>query len=109
VSARVLDVSDPAALEAALEALPEGQLVEVTCDAGAFGLVRVPGGWWLPGDLAIATADVVDGCPSRVEVRGLFGDDPVPTSDTDSEALLLLADVDPDEAADLRHYKRSKS
>ena len=40
-------------------------------------LVRVPGGWHLPGDVVIASGDVADGRPESVEVLGdLFGEDP---------------------------------
>ncbi|GAA1920192.1 hypothetical protein [Nocardioides marmoribigeumensis] len=63
-----LDVSDPVALEAALEALPEGTWVEVDAGVEVLRVVRVPGGWHLPGDLAVASADVVDGEPGSVVV-----------------------------------------
>lgn len=66
----LLDVSDPAALAASLEALPEGCWVEVTAGGERHLVVRVPGGWHLPGDMAVASEDVADGRPSRVEVLG---------------------------------------
>ncbi|WP_166136526.1 hypothetical protein [Nocardioides ochotonae] len=65
-----LDVGDPAALEAALDALPEGCWIEVTNEDGRHLVVRVPGGWHLPGDVTVASGDVADGRPERVEVVG---------------------------------------
>lgn len=67
----LLDVGDPVALGAALDAVPEGCWVEVTADdGGLFLLVRVPGGWHLSGDVVVASADVAEGRPVRVEVLG---------------------------------------
>lgn len=80
-----LDVSDARALEAALEALPLGTWVEVTpaslvepdslpgedtFDPADYAetLQRVPGGWYLPGDVVIASGDIVDGRPLQVLV-----------------------------------------
>lgn len=112
-----LDVRDPAALEAALEALPLGEWVEVETVGEVFRLVRMPGGWHLPGDLTVASGDVVDGHPARVVLLGnLFGEDPgdltgrQPTTDTDSEALEYLWDEDPDEAREMegRRHRREK-
>lgn len=170
-----LDPRDPAALEAALEALPEGTEVEVEVAGEELVLVRVPGGWHLPGDVVVASGDVADGRPTRVEVlddgpwadffrwvpagRYLADDDPgntemsrtvvvavdgdlvaeyratvlppgptpprgtyvvrwdgegrvyaerVPATDTDAEALALLADVDPAEAAELAAYREER-
>lgn len=57
-------------LEAWLEALPEGTWVEVTVAGEALRVVRVPGGWWLPGDLVVASGDVADGRPEGVAVLG---------------------------------------
>jgi hypothetical protein len=71
VTGPVLAVGDPAVLGAALDALPEGTWVEVTTPEGDRHLVvRVPGGWHLPGDVTVASADVVEGRPSRVEILG---------------------------------------
>lgn len=93
-----LDASDPAALEAALEALPPGTAVRVTTPDGADHVAhRVEGGWYLPGDVVVASGDVADGRPSRVEVLDLFGEDPA----HDEGALLEVADGDPEEAAAL--------
>jgi len=69
-----IDVTDPGALEAALDAVPEGQWVEVDTAGEAARLVRVFGGWYLPGDLVVASGDVAGGRPLRVEV---LGGDPV--------------------------------
>src|SRR5438477_418443 len=66
----VLDVRDPTALEAALEAQSEGCWVEVTVAGERLLVVRVPGGWYMPGDLTVASADIVEGRPTRVEVLG---------------------------------------
>ena len=106
-----LDVTDLAALEAALEALPLGQWVDVVTAGETHRLIRVP------GDLTIASGDVVDGAPTTVVVLGdLSGEGPVPlvgergptipATDTDSESLLLLADADPVETAELDDYRR---
>ncbi|WP_281966296.1 hypothetical protein [Serinicoccus marinus] len=80
-----LPVADPAALEAALEALPRGTWVAVVpgppppdvpgedpFDPADYAetVLRVPGGWYLPGDLVVASGDVADGRPLRVEVVG---------------------------------------
>lgn len=79
-----LDVTDPAALEAALEALPEGTAVRVTGEGGEHVVHRVPGGWYLPGDVVVASGDVADGRPSGVVVLGdLFGEDPYDEGDDD--------------------------
>jgi len=60
--------------EAALDALPLGCWLEVVTNVETFHLQRVEGGWHLPGDLTIASGDVLDGQPERAET--LFGDDP---------------------------------
>lgn len=73
-----IDTTDPARLEAALEALPLGAAVLVTAGGASHTIHRVPGGWWLDGDLTVASGDVADGRPAEVEVVDPFGDDPVP-------------------------------
>lgn len=55
-------------LEAWLEAQPAGTWVKVTLAGEALRVVRVPGGWWLPGDLVVASGDVADGRPASVAV-----------------------------------------
>lgn len=76
------DITDPAALKTALDALPLDHWIDVTTNGETFRLVRVPGGWHVPGDLVIASGDVADGRPVSVEVLGdLFGEDPVPVED----------------------------
>jgi len=65
-----LDVHDLAALEADLEAVPLGHWIEVTTAGETFRMQRVPGGFYLPGDVTIASGDVCDGRPTRVEVLG---------------------------------------
>ena len=95
-----LDTADPARLEAALEALPRGTAVRVSAGGAAHIIHRVPGGWYLPGDLAVASADVAQGRPDEAEVLDPFGDDPA----YDEGALLQVADDDPEEAAGLRAW-----
>ena len=64
---RHLSVADPEALEAALEAAPVGTVARVTTPDGVrLYPRRVPGGWYLPGDMAVASADVVAGQPRAV-------------------------------------------
>jgi hypothetical protein len=59
-----LDVTDPTRLEAALDAAPQGTLARVLTGEGEPLLARrVPGGWHLPGDVAVASADVAGGAP----------------------------------------------
>ena len=49
-----LDVTDPARLEAALEAIEVGTPGYVTTSTGEEYLIhRVSGGWHLPGDLTV--------------------------------------------------------
>lgn len=80
-----LDVVDIAALHAALEALPEGTWVAVTVAGEDLRVVRVPGGWHMPGDLTVASSDVAEGCPDAVEVLGdMFGEDPYPVAGWDT-------------------------
>jgi hypothetical protein len=73
VGVTALDFSDPVALEAALEAQPDGCWADVTVEGERLLTVRVPGGWHLPGDLTVASSDVADGRPPRVEVLGTTG------------------------------------
>ncbi len=73
---RRLDTTDPERLEAALEALPTGAAVRVVTDGEEHVVHRVPGGWYLPGDVAVASADVAEGRPTLVEVVDPGGDDP---------------------------------
>lgn len=64
-----LDTTDPVALEAALEATPPGTIVHVHGANGeVFVVHRVDGGWYLPGDLVIASGDIADGRPTAVEI-----------------------------------------
>jgi hypothetical protein len=65
-----LDCSDAAALTAALEAVPLGHWAEVVTGRDRHLVQRVPGGWHLPGDLAVTSADVADGMPTHVAVLG---------------------------------------
>lgn len=80
----VLDCSDRAALVRDLEALPEGTWVHVVTDGQRHLLRRVPGGWHLTGDMAVASEDVADGEPTHVEVLGL--DDHLPPEEAIAEA-----------------------
>lgn len=93
-----LDAQDPSALEAALDGLPVGTWVEVTTARETFRLRRVPGGWYLPGDVVVASGDVVDGRPESVRVL----------NDADEKTLLPLGDSDPEEAAALRAVKEPR-
>lgn len=77
-------MGDPAALEAELEALPEGCWIEVEAGGETYLVLRVPGGWHLPGDLTVASGDVAEGRPSRVEVLG--DDGHLPPEQTIAEA-----------------------
>ena len=63
-----LDTTDPLALEAALEAAPLHTLGRVVNDSGTFIIHRVPGGWYLPGDLTVTSGDVADGRPTAVSM-----------------------------------------
>jgi hypothetical protein len=65
---KTLDVQDLSALEAALDAVPEGVWIEVITAGERFLLRRVSGGYYLPGDLVIASGDVCQGKPESVEV-----------------------------------------
>jgi len=64
-----LDVTDPAALEAALDAAPLDTLARVETAGGeTLTVVRVPGGWHLPGDLTVTSGDVAEGGPRAVSL-----------------------------------------
>lgn len=64
-----LDTTDPAALEAALDAAPLHTLARVvTADGQVLTISRVPGGWHLEGDLAVSSGDVADGRPRAVSL-----------------------------------------
>lgn len=78
-----LNTTDHAALEAALEATPPGTVARVTLAGGEEHIIhRVAGGWYLPGDLTVASGDVADGRPESVEVLDdLFGDEPYDEGD----------------------------
>lgn len=91
-----LDVRDPAALEAALEAQPEGCWVEVLVKGERLFVVRVPGGWYLPGDLTVASADIVGGRPTRVDVLGDDGRLPAPVAIERSRAAFVRARAEQD-------------
>jgi hypothetical protein len=54
-----VNATDLIALKAALDAVPLGHWIEVETDGELFRLVRVPGGWYLPTDVVIASADVL--------------------------------------------------
>lgn len=55
-------MGDPAALEAALEALPEGVTIRVLdVDNGPWGVVRVPSGWHIVGDVTVTSGDIAEG------------------------------------------------
>jgi hypothetical protein len=92
---RWLSTEDWGDLEAALEALPDGTWLRVHNDLGVHRVRKVGGAFWLVGDLAVSAGDVADGRPTHVEVL----------PDTDHEALALLADLDPEEAAALARRK----
>lgn len=86
-----LDPRVPAALEAALEALAPHQWVAVETPEGERHLLcRVPGGWVEPGDgVTLASGDVADGRPTRVD---LLGDDGLLPPEVEvEEARLALA------------------
>jgi len=78
-----LDTSDPDRLEAQLEAAPLGTCARIEHEDGAvFHVYRTPGGWYLPGDMAVASRDVVDGEPVSVALLDdLFGEDPYDEED----------------------------
>src|SRR3954447_11543030 len=87
-----IDTTDPAALEAALEAAPLGTPAHIEpADGEHLTVTRVPGGWYLPGDVAVASRDVADGRPRAVSLLrdAAYGGE---------EGWLVLADQDPDEA-----------
>lgn len=91
-----LDIRDPAALEAALEAQPEGTWAQVTVEGERLFVVRVPGGWHLPGDLTVASADIVEGRPTRVDVLGDDGRLPALAAIERSRAAFVRARVEQD-------------
>lgn len=99
-----LDVTDPTALEAALEAAPLDTLARVVTAGGERLTVRrVPGGWDLPGDLAVASADVAAGEPRAVAL--LLREDYRGGSD----GLAEYADIDPEDAASLRAWREARA
>lgn len=64
-----LSVSDPAALEAALEAAPLDTTARVTtADGERLTVRRVPGGWYLPGDVVVASGDIAYAEPRAVSL-----------------------------------------
>lgn len=65
---KTLDVHDLSALEVALDAVPLGDWIEVVTAGETFRLQSVPGGYYLPGDVVIASGDICDGHPTHVEV-----------------------------------------
>ncbi|GAA1962818.1 hypothetical protein GCM10009798_23240 [Nocardioides panacihumi] len=74
-----LDTTDPAALEAALEAAPLDTLGQVTVDGQTHNIQRVTGGWYLPGDVVVTSGDVADGRPDAVSLlrdEDYRGEDP---------------------------------
>ncbi|MEE3127068.1 MAG: hypothetical protein VX494_07630 [Actinomycetota bacterium] len=75
-------MSDPAALEVALEEAPLDTLAQVVTSGGEpLTVVRVPGGWYLPGDMAVASADVAWAGPREVALLDGFGDTPFDRAD----------------------------
>lgn len=94
-----LDATDPAALEAVLDALPEGTWIEVETEGETFLVQRVPGGWVLPGDVVIASGDVADGRPERVEVLGDDGRLPPEQAIAEARAVFERGDRDGCESA----------
>jgi hypothetical protein len=95
-----LDTTDLDRLEAALDAAPPGTLARVVTDGQTYLLHRVNGGWHLPGDVVIASGDVADGRPSAVTL--LDADD---RRRGDEEGLMLLAEIHPQDAADVRAWR----
>lgn len=70
-------MTENSALEARLEALPRGTVIEVETAGETFHVHRVLGGWHLPYDTTVTSGDICDGQPVRVEVLGdLYGEDP---------------------------------
>lgn len=64
-----LDTRDLDALEAALDATPPGTVARVHGAEGEWHVIhRVDGGWYLVGDLVIASADIAEGRPTVVEI-----------------------------------------
>ncbi|MGZ8741672.1 MAG: hypothetical protein ACXWXO_01990 [Nocardioides sp.] len=62
-------MSDPAALEAALEAAPLDTVAQVTTvDGERLTVQRVPGGWYLEGDVVVASGDIADAGPRAVSL-----------------------------------------
>ncbi len=97
-----LATTDPAALEAALEAAPIDTLARVESAEGEVFLIhRVPGGWHLPGDLTVTSGDVADGRPSAVSL--LMEEDY-----RQDEGLAVLADLDPEDARDVATWAEAQ-
>jgi len=65
-----IDTSIPATLEEALDAAPLGTRAPVTIADGSETLtvMRVPGGWYLPGDLTVTSGDIADARPRAVSL-----------------------------------------
>ncbi|GAA0985535.1 hypothetical protein ENKNEFLB_01407 [Nocardioides aquaticus] len=97
-----LPTTDPAALEAEMEAQPAGTLARVvTADGEPLTVRRVPGGWYLPGDLVVASGDVAGALPREVSVL-LDQDQP------SDEGLAILADLDPEGARDVATWAEAQ-
>ena len=96
-----LDTTNPTTLEAALEAAPIDTLARVVNESGTYLIHRVPGGWHLPGDLTVTSGDVADGRPSAVSM--LMDEDY-----RHDEGLMLLADIDPDDARDVATWAEAQ-
>lgn len=73
---RRIDTADVDRLEAALEALPQGAAARVVAGGEEHVVHRVPGGWYLPGDVVVTSGDIAGGHPTLVEVVDPGGDDP---------------------------------
>lgn len=87
-------------LQAFLEELPEGTLIDVTTNGERFILERVSGGWVDHDDgITLHSGDVADGEPTAVLV---VEDD----RGSDAEALLLMRELDAEEAAGLEVLSR---
>lgn len=80
-----LDTTDAARLEEQLEAAAPGTVARVTAADGEEHVVhRVPGGWYLPGDLAVTSGDIAGAEPTAVALLGQverFGEDPCDEED----------------------------
>lgn len=64
-----LDTSNPASLEAALDAAPIDTLGRVVTEEGeTFHITRVLDGWYVHADVIVTSGDIADGRPRAVSL-----------------------------------------